>query len=590
MIIVSKVKRLSTSSAKFGPWKPYRYDRNYCSNDDKKIETGWKVKQFANWVKNFLGDEVVKSASKIIAALKPDISHEYWHQLLKALGTIMPMKVEWKGDPAKDPNLYVLTLPTGFKWPTLASPHLFIRTRYDCYEKIWNAIEEAYLKRQKANLEDGIVEFERVLIQGNSGIGKTAFLNYALYRAIQKGYPVLLETKKHRVFFQDGKVEKEDIQEIGALSKYQDDPRVLVLHDHKPRSEPPILTNGAFVIAPVSPDERNSHQFRRDKCLELWMPLPTRQELHAMNSIELQLSFDVLESRIDYFGPITRFCLASTVEEYEKYRRVLRQKLQSFRYTDLSQMLRVAMVPPIQEHGLSWWIIHLDATQSLKDPIIYWSSPQIFDEVTKITDDNALAQLEGFVADQLRARSPSNPPPSFEYQKWATYKLAQGMALPFRYFAADGSLESSESPLHLSKSEVRRDYFYKISLEALKSQQTTLFSSSNPNAVLCDIATIIEDGTLILFQATIGLVHSLNLKYLKEFADKAKKYEVKKIRLIYVVPDIEAFKVQTKDLESALEFIKNESLQSESLDVRIAVAKLKPQFFRPNSLSVDNRS
>jgi hypothetical protein len=587
--------------------------RNYCvappaTELTDSPRTNWSTVDVVTWAKNYVGDEAIKvlegqeidgeallrisqqdlerwgmkggPASKIIAALKPDSSLEHWQQLLKALGTVTPTKVDWKGDPAKDPNLHVLTLPNDLEWPTLESPHLYIRARYNCYERIWTEIEQAYLKR--ARHQGPLVEFARALIQGNSGIGKTAFLNYALYRAVKQGYPVLFETKKHRIFFHGDKVEYEDIVMMEKhLKHHQDERNVLVLHDHNPQTEPPIISGGAFVIAPVSPDARNSDQFRRDKCLEFCMPLPTRQELEAMNSIELRLPSKSLGERINLFGPVTRICLSASPKEYEKYKKLLTSRIQSFRYKDLAPILRATSLPTTQVHGLSWWIIHLDTTESLDDFIISWASPQILEEVTQITDKAPLSDLEDGVAEQLLARTP--PLPTFEYQKWATYKLAQGMDISLRYFATDGSLEPSES-LHLSKSEVRRDYFYKISLEDLKSQPTKLFSSSNPNAVLCDLATIAEDATLYLFQATIGLVHSLNLKFLKELAEEAKKLEVQRVRLIYIVPDVEVFRLKPKDLVSALEYIKESGL-----DIKIAVAELKPHSARPNSL-LDNRS
>jgi hypothetical protein len=620
MLFINKLKKAShfpTSAWKHSGVFPAR---NYCAIDDKFIASprvDWSTDDVINWARQLRDvieddldvlrkeringeallrisqQDLVNSgmklgpASKIIAALNPDTSLEHWQQLLKALGNITPTKVEWKGDPAKDPNLQVLTLPNDLDWPTLESSHLFIRTRYDCYDRIWTAIEEAYLNRVRH--QGPYVEFARALIQGNSGIGKTAFLNYALYRAVKQGYPVLFETKELRIFIHGDKVEYEDIvlMEKGLIH-HRRDANVLVLHDHQPNSEPPILTNGAFVIAPVSPDMRNSKEFRKGKCLQFWMPLPTRQELQSMNSIEPQLTSDVLKSRVDLFGEITRICLASTVEEYEMYEIALTQRIQSFRFKEVSQMIRARVIPTTQEHGLSWWIIHLDTNESLKVPIIYWGSYQIFDQITTIVDDTALTELENYLADQLRARSPTIQLPTFEYQKWATYKLAQGMNLPLHYFRSDGSPEPSESSLSLSKSEVRRDYLYRISIENLKNQQEKLFSSSNPKAVLCDTATIDKDCSLILFQATIGSVHSLKLKYLEEFAAEAKKYGVEKMRLIYIVPEIEDFKIQRQDLELALEFATKESIdvKKKSIDIKIAIAVLKPQPTKTSDLPI----
>jgi hypothetical protein len=311
------------------------------------------------------------------------------------------------------------------------------------------------------------------------------------------------------------------------------------------------------------------------------MPLPTRQELEAMNSIEPQLSPDVLELRTDYFGPITRICLASTVEEYDKFKSALKQKLHSFRYKEVSQMIRAATVPTTQAHGLSWWIIHLDATETLKDPIIYWSSAQIFDQVTSIADEESLAELEDVIADRLRTPSPLIPPPRLEYQKWATYKLALGMDLHVRYYTADGNLEQTESLVHLAETKALPFYTYTFSLEVLKSNQGKILHSTNPKSVLCDAAVIVED-TLILIQATTGIDHNLNVDAFKEYAEEAERNKLKKMTLVFVVPAYGGFKVKPKDLNQALEFIKIER----NFEIKIAVATLVPQSVRPNSLLV----
>ena len=359
------------------------------------------------------------------------------------------------------------------------------------------------------------------------------------------------------------------------LKRHHRDPNVLVLHDHQPQSEPPIITNGAFVIAPVSPDARNSKQFRREKCLVRWMPLPTYQELEAMNSIEPHLSSEDLHARINLFGPITRVCLSTTTGEFERYEEELKSKLQTFRFKEFSPMLRAATLPTTQEYGLSWWIIHLDAQVTLDKVIITWGSPQIFDQVLRITDKETLLELEDFLADQLRAPSPLISQPTKEYEVWVANKLAQGLDLRLHYYSKDGILEQIESELRFTKSEVTRMSTSKFDLEHLKNNPTKLFYSSS--AALCDIAVIIED-TLILLQSTLGKVHDLSFEGLKKIVNEAFKCELKKIILVYVVPEVKNFKLQPGQINPALEFIKNEN----RLDIKIAIAMMKPQSIRPN--------
>jgi hypothetical protein len=239
-------------------------------------------------------------------------------------------------------------------------------------------------------------------------------------------------------------------------------------------------------------------------------------------------------------------------------------------------MLNAATLPTTQEYGLSWWIIHVDATESLDNEIITWGSPQIFDQVTRITDDDTLAELEDFLADQLRTPSPLISQPTKEYEVWVANKLAQGMDLRLHYYSKDGILEQIESELRFTKSEVTRMSTSKFDLEHLKNNPTKLFSSSS--AALCDIAVIIEE-TLILLQSTLGKVHDLSFEGLKKIVNEAFKCELKKIILIYVVPEVKNFKLQPGQINPALEFIKNEN----RLDIKIAIAMMKPQSIRPNS-------
>jgi hypothetical protein len=596
MLFINKLKKASNFPTSV-PWKHSGAfpPRNYCAIDKKLIESPraeWSTDDVCNWASHL--DNVIEEdlevfrkqringeallrisqedlerlgmkygpASKIIAAMKqPDTSQEYWHQLLKAIDTITPMKVEWNGDPAEDPNLLVLSLPKDLEWPTLKSPHLFVRTRYNCYDKIWKAIEGAYLRHQGP--------FERALIQGNSGIGKTAFLNFALYRARKQGYPVLFETKELRVFIQGDKVECEEIQQIGALSRFHQNPNVLVLHDHKPQSEPPILSKGAFVIAPVSPDARNSKEFRKDWCLKRWMPLPTIQELKAMNSIDPQLSSKILAERLDIFGPITRQCLTQTSEDYLSKKVELEPKLRAFRYQDLAPMLRAATPPTTQEYGLSWWIIHVDATENLDKPKVDWGTPWIRDQIATFTGEREFTELEDFLAKTYSIPSPEETRPTKEYEVWVAIMLARGMELPFRYYSEVGELV--ESRFSFPKSDVvQTDELFNIN--ELKEASPKIFRSRRKEPVLCDIAVVAED-TLVLLQATTGMDHEINLKRLKEYANEAVNLKLQHILLIYIVPEQKCFKFQPAQLTPALDYVKNEP----RVDIKIAISEMKPR-------------
>jgi hypothetical protein len=165
------------------------------------------------------------------------------------------------------------------------------------------------------------------------------------------------------------------------------------------------------------------------------MPRPISQEIEAMNSIERRLSSSELQDRIKLFGPITRVCLSRTTEEYDRYKNALERKLHEFSYKDLAPMLRASSFPTTQAHGLTWWILQLDATNTLQDPVILWGSPHIFNHVTRISDDKSLAELEDDVGDRTLLRplprrqdgnTKNGPPTSSRRMEWISpYAITQ---------------------------------------------------------------------------------------------------------------------------------------------------------------------
>ena len=87
-------------------------------------------------------------------------------------------KIPWLNNIGQDPDLQVASLPEGSQWLTLPSSHLFVRKHYD---HLWGFIKEAYLNRMKLPPE---LAFQRVLLFGNSGIGKTGIFTRAKYSCI----------------------------------------------------------------------------------------------------------------------------------------------------------------------------------------------------------------------------------------------------------------------------------------------------------------------------------------------------------------------------------------------------------------------
>ena len=264
----------------------------------------------------------------------------------------------------QDPSLRVASLPEGMHWFSLDSSHLFVRP---CYDLLWEEICKVFRAQIGPEKRDPTKIFSRVLVLGNSGIGKTISLNYILIRALKEGIRVLFETRDTRYYFNGNIIQQESVTHGTELEKMRRDRAVLLLHDHQARREPPLIFNGAFVVAPVSPDPINYKEFRKHNTLELWLPLPTRNELVAMNSIEPNLSLAELFRRISLYGVIPRTVFAP---DQNTIKRRLDSKISSFEVgKHFLNMLNSAKLPESQ-HGLSWWMICGEAKVKRKQDVM----------------------------------------------------------------------------------------------------------------------------------------------------------------------------------------------------------------------------
>lgn len=167
----------------------------------------------------------------------------------------------------QDPDMRVASLPKGMNWFSVDSSHLFVRP---CYDLLWEEIYKPFQAQLSGLPRDPTKIFSRVLVLGNSGIGKTVSLNYILMRALKEGIRVLFETRNTCYYFNGNTIQKESVFTGTEQEKMRDDRAVLLLHDHQARREPPLIFNGAFVVAPVSPDPINYKEFRKHTALELW--------------------------------------------------------------------------------------------------------------------------------------------------------------------------------------------------------------------------------------------------------------------------------------------------------------------------------
>lgn len=493
--------------------------------------------------------------------------------ILVDLKNVTISSIEWK-EAGSDPQVRVATLK-GTQWLALESPHLFVRK---CYDRLWDYIHDSFLDRLKSD-KDRKLGFERVLIRGNSGIGKTASLNYFLIRALQNGIRVLFEDHSNRFFFDGTRVESECLFETGLI-KYRNYRDVLVLHVHQPGSEPPLIFNGAFVVAPVSPDPKLYHQYSKHRVLNLWMPLTTADELVAMNSVEPKLEASELQRRIATYGPLP--CPVFSVGQ-----RAMLDKLTGMIYSfELGRkFLRMLSRVELHKPGFYWWIVHIDATEDLQGVSkIHWASEDIFNRVIARISADRLSELEDYIARTLRVQFAYLSPPAAEYQRWAALKIATG--IPFRYYFLEeakgvvvpsgGFVEESLPPTEAVAVTSLND---ESTLLNLDKNRGTVYYSTGANEPLCDAAAMTGD-TLYLFQMTIGNTYRLTsptlanyvtwVKQLNEAAaEENASARITKVWLVFVVPRRDGFSLPKS--------VRTMVPREEGLAIDLVVSELQPQ-------------
>ena len=123
------------------------------------------------------------------------------------------------------------------QWFALNNSRNLVVRKY--YERIWTIILGTYSNR-KLHLSNNLgTEYERILIIGNPGIGKTVSMNYYIIMALKENIPVVIETRSKRYFIDAGSndVYHEPIEStnlIPCLDNYS----VLLFHDNQPNEGP----------------------------------------------------------------------------------------------------------------------------------------------------------------------------------------------------------------------------------------------------------------------------------------------------------------------------------------------------------------
>ncbi len=251
------------------------------------------------------------------------------------------------------------------------------------------------------------------------------------------------------------------------------------------------------------------------------------------------------------------------------------------------------------------WIFHVNAKADLTgDPDVDWASENIRQQVLEKTNDTNLLELESYLDYFLRHPPQNFTPPTLEYQRWATLKILCGTKLDICPVIITELQSANEFTFQLQQSTQIRLPFKThvltqspLSVDLLSSQtlDTVHLSTTSNKDELCDAAALTSDGILLLLQMTIGTSHKVvtNNK-LEAYVKEVQAYNLKvqdynsekearkpltpitKISLIFVVPYLPNFRLQSKELGTI--YLHSKKTEKSSVDVTAGILELRPAF------------
>jgi hypothetical protein len=151
-----------------------------------------------------------------------------------------------------------------------------------------------------------------VIYTGNPGIGKSAWLNYALVRFLQDGYAVVLERAKTSDYFvfRDGACTRREKKV--RLSVLSDLPDNVYLFDPDENDAHPVESN-VFTIVASSPQEKHYKALFKRGANVRYFPCWELEEL--MIAKPLAMGPEEIKERYHVWGGIARFIFADAQEE-----------------------------------------------------------------------------------------------------------------------------------------------------------------------------------------------------------------------------------------------------------------------------------
>jgi hypothetical protein len=378
-------------------------------------------------------------------------------------------------------------------------------------------------------------------------------MNFLFIKAIEKKIPVLFETREERYYF-DGydSLQVEDIDNK-YLKKHSRRKEVLLLHDHEPKKEPRFIeADHCFTVAPVSPDSDNYNEFIKHNCAQMFLPIPTKDEIIAMNSILQVTDMKLLLERIEKFGCITRRVFA-TDEDYHISLLTLQAKIQAFNLDVCSSagMLALGTIPSSKEDFLSWWIFHINASVDLVSASsITWASEYVRKKVIEKYSKTNLFKLESFLANEMfREYSLYNC--TREYEEWVCLRISSGFDIKTKlpkliaknkngsrtsdkFDENEDIVSIQKHDLHLMNVKPNKELF------EYKEKINEMIQCKRENEPLID-ALLFTAKELLLFQITTGKNHDIKYHILQDYVKLAKENGFRKIRYIFIVPIVDEF-------------------------------------------------
>ena len=405
----------------------------------------------------------------------------------------------------------------GYPWFFDAS-NAVLYSRVPHSENIYNKIKSSYDYHvlQSRNPLSYDKDASRCLIIGQPDIGKTVSLNVYIRKAVIDGIDVIVETRSNRYFISK---DSDDILEASlsneVLLAYRERPDVLTFHDCHSNTEPLLLENQGYVVAAVSPDASNFHEFIKHNTLEIWIPLPTLAEILAMNSLlPPPLSDEIITNRVATVGPLVRYVL-NKESHFDGHVKKMENAASEFELTkSVSSFLSKGYVSKNRDE-LSWKLFLIDGKEDYTAPSgAKWVSNYMKDKALMSSRLLNLKDVEKYLLTTLGNPTVIEQPSSF-YEYWVFRKLASGSIIlqPQSCVTGEPTGEIGAPTILTVEDSLTMPLTNRvITIEDLKQHPSILFYPLIRNYPYVDAVALIEKEVgkfeLLLFQATIGLNHN----------------------------------------------------------------------------------